>query len=526
DNDTLNGQNNNDTLIGGTGIDTLSGGSGTDTFVLTDTASADVITDYAAGEIVDLTTLVTTAGSLSGFVRVTAAGALQVDTDGGGDGFVTVATLTAGLNVTVRYSTGSGTNTVVVNSGAPPIALDLDGDGRVSFLGTDDGATFDYGGGTVATAWVAANDGILVRDTNHDGQIGADEIVFATSGSDLDGLARYDSNGDGMLSADDSGFGEFGVWQDADSDGQVDAGELQSLTAHSIASISLSSDGVGYASAGGDVSVLGTGSFTRTDGSTGILADAVFRTDRLADADLRSVATSGATGVMAAAVAAMGLAVSAGAHDVRHVADTPSTPDLNLPSLQNHGGGQGVPQAEALMQPSPVAHDATGQAAQAAGIGTSPSHGQADHSLIGSEFRASADISPLPQDSEGPAVAETAAATVAPAMVSMPSAEALAAAFEGLDDGAAASGRVALVLGEALSGGDQGARIDALLEAAAPWASRPVPGEWLHDGGAAAGAQAGASLSGWDVAGGHVFPAGHDMLAALMTAHPDMQPVA
>ena len=159
-------------------------------------------------------------------------------------------------------------------------------------LGTDAGATFDYGGGKVATAWVGPQDGILVRDANHDGQVSADEIVFATDGSDLQGLAVYDSNGDGQLSAADSAFAEFGVWQDADSDGQVDAGELQSLTAEGIASISLSSDGVGYSAAGGDVSVVGTGSFTRTDGSTGVLADAVFATGgRVAEAELRTASS-------------------------------------------------------------------------------------------------------------------------------------------------------------------------------------------------------------------------------------------
>ena len=69
----------------------------------------DSITDYAAGEIIDITALLTTAGSLSGFVRLTAAGQLQVDSNGGGNSYVTVATLTAGVNATITYSTGSGT---------------------------------------------------------------------------------------------------------------------------------------------------------------------------------------------------------------------------------------------------------------------------------------------------------------------------------------------------------------------------------------------------------------------------------
>ena len=65
------------------------------------------------------------------------------------------------------------------------------------------------------------------------------EIVFATSGSDLDGLKAYDTNHDGQLNAADSGFANFAVWQDANSNGKVDAGELTSLMARGITSISL-----------------------------------------------------------------------------------------------------------------------------------------------------------------------------------------------------------------------------------------------------------------------------------------------
>ena len=525
-NDTLNGQNNNDTLIGGTGVDTLSGGSGTDTFVLTDTASTDVITDYAAGEIVDLTTLVTTGGSLSGFVRVTAGGQLQVDSDGGGDGFVTVATVTAGLNVTVRYSTGSGTNTVVVNSGAPPIALDLDGDGRVSFLATGSGAEFDYGGGTVATAWVDGNDGILIRDANHDGQVSATEIMFATSGSDLDGLVAFDSNHDGQLSADDAGFTEFGVWQDADGDGQVDAGELQSLAAHSIAAISLSSDGQSYTAAAGDVTVVGTGSFTRTDGSVGMLADAVFRTEgRTVETDVRAISASGGSVAIAAAVAAMGLAASAGAQDVQQDGGASAHSDVNSSVLQASSDDQHFLPAGILGDRAETVLEPAGTSARPAGLSPSSIQDPSNHSLTGSESRAPADLNLLPQDS-GAAAAEATASTAAPAMVSMPSAEALESIFEGLNSGAAGHGRVALVLGDALSGSGQEAQIDALLEVAAPSAGRPVLGEWIQHGGEAAGPQFGMAASGWAAFGGHGYPAGHFAIAELMVAHPDVQPMA
>ena len=178
----------------------------------------------------------------------------------------------------VRYLVNGGETVVSVAPVAPPIALDLVGDGRIGFIGTDGGVSFDYGAGTVSTAWVGPQDGILVRDANHDGQVTAGEIVFSTGAGDLAGLNTYDSNHDGQLSAADDAFGDFAVWQDANSDGKVDFGELLTLTARSIASISLSSDGQGYSAAGGDVTVVGSGSFTRADGSTGLLADAVFAT--------------------------------------------------------------------------------------------------------------------------------------------------------------------------------------------------------------------------------------------------------
>jgi len=125
---------------------------------------------------------------------------------------------------------------------------------------------------------VAGNDGILVRDGNHDGQVSANEMVFSTGGSDLEGLAVYDSNHDGQLNSADAGFADFAVWQDANRNGHVDSGELHSLADEKIAGISLSSDGHSYVTADGDVTVVGTGSFTRTDGSTGLLADSVFAT--------------------------------------------------------------------------------------------------------------------------------------------------------------------------------------------------------------------------------------------------------
>ncbi|HVL79253.1 MAG TPA: hypothetical protein VM346_08200, partial [Sphingomicrobium sp.] len=311
---------------GGAGADTMTGGAGNDIFVLSNHAitlgagHVDTITDYATGEdIVDITFLNVAAGvdiAAGGYVRVTSTGQIQVDITGSSNGaqWVTVANinLNSGGNnsVTFRYLENGVAKDVTVARAAAPVGIDLDGDGVVSFLAVDAGVSFDYGGGLVATAWVAGNDGILVRDTNRDGQVTHDELVFATTGSDLDGLRIYDSNGDGWLTADDDGFELFAVWRDANSNGVVDDGEMVSLIDLGISGISLTSDGVIYSAAGGDVTVVGTGTYTRTDGSTGVLADAMFATGAaLADEQQKALAANSNTVAIAAAAAA-GLAAA------------------------------------------------------------------------------------------------------------------------------------------------------------------------------------------------------------------------
>jgi hypothetical protein len=157
--------------------------------------------------------------------------------------------------------------------------------------------------------------------------------VFATTGSDLEGLAVYDTNHDGQLSSADADFANFQVWQDANSNGTVEAGEMHSLTALGIASISLSSDGIGYSAAGGDVQVVGTGSYARTDGSTGVLADAVFTTGAAAASqeEQSKASVSANTAVLAAAVAAAGLAASAPAAAAPHGESQASPHSVDAP---------------------------------------------------------------------------------------------------------------------------------------------------------------------------------------------------
>ena len=192
---------------------------------------------------------------------------------------------------TISHSNGSKTEYSQSNYGADiPVVLDLDGDGiEISF---EFKASFDYDGDGYLerTAWAAADDGFLVIDLNADGSRGAgdgdinqrEELVlssWAAEGStDLQALAEatddngnllFDTNGDGVLSAADTSFDEFRVWQDLDQDGEVDEGELRTLTEMGISEISLTYDnGLGFDDTSDDISaglaaLVGSGSYVR-----------------------------------------------------------------------------------------------------------------------------------------------------------------------------------------------------------------------------------------------------------------------
>jgi hypothetical protein len=177
-----------------------------------------------------------------------------------------------GVTLTSLATSNPNTNVGFIS----PIALDLNNDG-VSYLSQDAGVAFDYNNDGVAesTAWVAPEDGLLANQ-RADGSL---NIVFSTQAgeTDLEGLAKvYDTNFDAVFDSRDTGFTEFGVWQDANSDGIVQEGEFRTLADRGIVSLSLASDGVIRAAANGDVLIFGQTTYTMTDGSTGIADDVAF----------------------------------------------------------------------------------------------------------------------------------------------------------------------------------------------------------------------------------------------------------
>ena len=223
--------------------------------------------------------------------------------DGDGDTIhqAITADVTAAANSSTPITLGAAVTTVT------PVVLDLNGDG-VQFLSQSAGVTYDYNGDGVreATAWASKEDGILVHDANHNGTVdNASEFVFGSATqTDLQALEVYDTNHDGLLSAADADFASFAVWQDANSNGIVDAGEMKSLTAAGIASISLATDGVTYVAADGQVEVAGTGSYTTVTGTTETLADASFAT-----ATVTPITTTTTTTTMLAKIAVLVLII-------------------------------------------------------------------------------------------------------------------------------------------------------------------------------------------------------------------------
>jgi hypothetical protein len=154
-----------------------------------------------------------------------------------------------------------------------PVLLDLCGNG-LSIDPLSSSSKFvevDGDGLQHRTAWAGDGNGVLVLDLNGDGKITEErEFAFtqwdATADGDLDALRKvFDSNSNGKLDAGDARWQEF----------KVDVnGQLVSLSSLGIASIDLKPSGSGQNFADGSA-ITGTTTFTRTDGTTGLVGDAV-----------------------------------------------------------------------------------------------------------------------------------------------------------------------------------------------------------------------------------------------------------
>lgn len=180
-------------------------------------------------------------------------------------------------------------------TGHGPVLLDLNGDGHIdlrpldtSALSTGSSVTFDWNGDGArdGTAWVGPQDGFLAIDLGENGQAGPDGVIYQSkelafsewatpdqvaanggSVSDLEGLRlAFDSNHDNVLDASDDRWSEFRVWRDADQNGVVDNGELQTMSEAGIKLINLLSTTDGIQSFSDGSAIIGTSSYQTTDG--------------------------------------------------------------------------------------------------------------------------------------------------------------------------------------------------------------------------------------------------------------------
>ena len=129
---SLYGNGSANVLAGNGGPDYLVGGAGSDTFVISSLATSGAgnvatIADYAAGEVVDITQILgLTAGTdpvAGGHVKVTSGGQLQVDANGGGDSWTTIANVSGSAAVTVRYLSGGSATQLSIARSASQTAM-------------------------------------------------------------------------------------------------------------------------------------------------------------------------------------------------------------------------------------------------------------------------------------------------------------------------------------------------------------------------------------------------------------------
>jgi hypothetical protein len=231
------------------------------------------------------------------------------------------------LSVTLLDSAGNqasrdGVVTLSIGGSSAPVVIDLNRDGALTYgqihLDVNGDGVLDN------THWAGAQDGVLVWDKYHDGQVHDNsQYAFAqydtesaangTLATDLSGLAAaFDSNHDGVFDAGDAQFGEFKVWQDVNQNGVSDAGEVRSLADWGLSAINLTSDGVVRTPTDG-VTEYGHTTATATDGSQVLVGDVAFDFSTLSDAaggdasgDMPSV-TGGDASALAPVVGVAGL---------------------------------------------------------------------------------------------------------------------------------------------------------------------------------------------------------------------------
>ena len=162
-----------------------------------------------------------------------------------------------------------------------PIVLDLDGDGLefIHLQGNSVDFSMDPTGTISPNDWLSPDDGFLVFDKNENNKV--DDITelfseFFADGvsSGMEALKIFDENNDGVIDSKDSLFSKLLIWQDKNSDGKTDQGELNNISDFGINSLNLASEDAFQIV--GDSVLLSSGNFETEDGEQGTLGEVAF----------------------------------------------------------------------------------------------------------------------------------------------------------------------------------------------------------------------------------------------------------
>src|ERR1700722_453475 len=178
---------------------------------------------------------------------------------------------------------------------AQPVVLDLTGNGINITQLTSSNQFFDMTGDGYQnrTAWAGAGNGVLVLDQSGTGDINTPmDFEFtlwdSTATSDMQALEDvFDTNHDGELDAGDADWNEFGVLV-TNANGTT---TFETLNQLGITSINLTTDNTDQALADGS-QIVGETTYTKSDGTTGTVADASFAYDSNGYATQQTVTTN------------------------------------------------------------------------------------------------------------------------------------------------------------------------------------------------------------------------------------------
>ena len=172
-----------------------------------------------------------------------------------------------------------------VNSSSP-IVLDLNGDGVQTLALADSGVWFDLNNNGFAerSGWVSSEDGLLAIDLNGNGIIDNGAELFGNhtlladgtrAANGFEALKQYDADSNGIIDSADAVFSSLRIWQDKNSNGSTDEGELLTMAQAGIAALNLGYTDSSLKDAQGNAHRQ-QGSYTKTDGSRADATDIWF----------------------------------------------------------------------------------------------------------------------------------------------------------------------------------------------------------------------------------------------------------